>query len=277
MKKFWFSLLLLSFSGSLFCQVKFNLNYQSETKTYTVSVVPEASYPEPKNTVSSAQIVLRAKFNENFTPIITSLVDGLIWTDNSYIDYPKDAPQYTYVCVALANGPTKKIHFVSGIEIPLFSIKNAGGECPGLIELISNDDAMVQEVRASGFNVTQHLGVLGARGNAYAGVQNGIVECLESSSTTTADAIIGEMQIAPVPADRRVTIRWHNLSELSPRMEMVITDSRTREVYREKVSSNKGENSVNIDVGNWLSGMYNIRFQLDHGGQTRGWHFMVLR
>ncbi len=276
MKKFCFLLVFLSFNGSLFAQVKLNLSYQSETQIYTVSVIPETTYSEPKNMIGSAQIVLRAKFNENFTPIITSRVDGLIWADNSYVDFPADAPEYTYACIALANGPTKKIQFLSDTEVPLFSFKNAGGDCPGLIELISNDDPLVQAVLSSGYNVTQNLPILGARGNAYAGILNGVVECAVSGSKEFNDQIIGDVQIAPVPADKRVTIAWQNLDDMR-HMEMVITDSRSREVFREKISSFKGENALNVDVSSWSSGMYNIRFHLGSGRQTRGWHFMVIR
>jgi hypothetical protein len=277
MKKFWFSLVLLSFSSSLFAQVKLNLAYQQETQIYTVSIIPETNYPEPKNMLGSAQIVLRAKFSENFTPIITSLVEGLIWADNAYVDYPADTPEYTFVSIALANGPTKKIQFETDKEVALFSFKNAGGDCPGLIELVSNDNPVVQAVRASGYNVTQNLGVLGARGNACSGILNGSIECAVSGISVTNDRIIGDVQIAPVPADRRVTINWQNLSEVNQRMEIVITDSRSREVFREKINGSKGENSLNVDVNTWPSGVYNFRFQFDSGGQTRGWHFMVVR
>ena len=206
MKKLWFSLALLTASCTLFSQVKFNLTYKPDTKTYTVSIIPEAAYPEPKNMVGTAQVVLRSKYNQNFTPIITSLVDGLIWSDNAYVDFPANAPEYTYACIALANGPTKKIHFLSEQEVPLFSFKNAGGDCPGLIELVSNDDPLVQAVLSSGYNVTQNLPILGARGNAYAGILNGSVECTLSGAKEINDKTISAVQIAPVPADRRVTI-----------------------------------------------------------------------
>ncbi len=277
MKKFWFSLVLLSFSSSLFGQVKFNLSYKIETQTYIVSVIPETNYTEPKNMVGSAQIVLRANFNENFAPIITSLVDGLTWADNAYVDYPAEVPKYTFVCIALVNGPTKKIQFTTDKEVELFSFKNAGGDCPGLIELVSNDDQIVQQVRASGYNVTQNLSVLGAKGNAYAGILNGVVECSVSGTTIANDRNIGNIQIAPVPADRRVTITWENLHDIKQRMEIVITDSKSREVFREKVGGIKGENALNVDVSNWPSGVYNFRFQFDSGGQTRAWRFMVMR
>jgi hypothetical protein len=277
MKKFWFSLVLLSFSGSLFSQVKFNLTYQLETQTYIVSVIPETNYPEPKNMIGSAQIVLRAKFSENFTPVITSLVEGLVWADNAYVDYPVESPEYTFVCIALANGPTKKIQFSTDKEVALFSFKNANGDCPGRIELISNEDEMVQTVRTSGYNVTQNLGVLGARGNAYAGVLNGTIECSVTGTKMTNDRILGDILIAPVPADKRITISWENQQDVKQRIEMVIMDSKAREVYREKVDGIKGENSLNVDVSSWASGVYTVRFQFDSGGQTRGWHFMVMR
>lgn len=278
MKKSFFSLLFLLFAGGLFAQVKFNLSFQEETRTYTLSIMPEKTYAEPANLLGSAQIVFRAGFGENFSPIITSLVDGLIWTDNSYVDYPADKPEYTYVCIALANGPTKKISLSEGKEIALFSFKNANGDCPGPVELVSNDDPQVQAVRASGYNVTQHFGVLGARGNAFSGCLNQLVECAQSTQVKSADnRKIDGIQISPIPADRRVTIQWENNVELQQRTEMVICDNHGREVYREKISNSKGEASISVDVSQWTAGPYNVRFQFDSGGQTRGWHFMVMR
>ncbi len=277
MKKFWFSLLLLCFAGNLFGQVKFNLSFQAETQTYTVSVMPETTFAEPKNMLGSAQIVLRAKYSENFTPIISSLVEGLVWADNAYIDFPSDAPEFVYVCVALVNAPTKKIPLTAGKQVDLFSFKNAGGTCPGLIELVANEDPQVQTVRAANFNVTQHFGVLGARGNAYAGIVNGMAECTVSGAADANNKMIDEVQIAPIPADMRVTVSWLNQMDLGQRMEMVITDSKSGEVYREKMSGSKGVNSVNVDVSSWKSGVYYVRFQFANGLQTRGWHFMVMR
>lgn len=277
MKKLWFSLVILLVSTQLFSQVKLNLTFQAETMTYTVSMVSDATYTEPKNMVGAVQIVLRSKFNVNFTPIITSRIEGVIWADNAYVDYPAATPEYTYACIALANGPTKKIQFTAGQELPLFSFKNAGGECPGLIELVANEDPQVQLVKASGYNVTQSLSVLGARGNAYAGILNGSIECLVSNTKTIQEKVIEELQIAPVPADRLVTISWENLNEIHKRVELVIMDNKGREVYREKVSGVKGKNVLEIDVSNWFSGVYTMRFQFENAGQTRGWHFMVIR
>jgi hypothetical protein len=277
MKKFWFPLFLLSLSGNLFAQVKFNLSYQAATQTYTVSVVPETTYPEPKNTLGSAQVVVRAKFSSGFTPAITSLVDGVVWADNSYIDFPVESPEYTFVCIALVNGPTRKIILSEGKEVPLFSFKNAGGDCPGMLELMPNDDPMVQTIRAASYNVTQHFGVLGARGNAFSGILEGAAECTLSGTHNLNDQLVEDVQISPIPADKRVTLRWQNSSEISQRMEMVVTDSRSREIYREKMTGSKGESTVNVDVSSWAAGVYYVRFQFDNGRQTRGWHFMVMR
>ena len=110
----------LMISSILSAQVKFNLTYQEATQVYTLSIIPEASWEYPKNMINSAQIVLRVDATADFVPGITSLVPGLVWADNAYIEQSPSAPDYTFVCIALVNGPTAAIQLVEGQEVPLF-------------------------------------------------------------------------------------------------------------------------------------------------------------
>jgi hypothetical protein len=258
-------------------QVKFNLSYQEATKVYTVSVVPETTWEKPKNMLSSAQVVFRVDADKEFIPGITSLVEGLIWTDNAYIEQPAGAAGYTFVCVSLVNGPTSKIALTAEQEIPLFSFVNSGNGCAGKVELLTNDDPMVQVVRGAGFNVTQHFAVLGARGNAFAGLVNGDVDCSPASGVNEqAVKIIDEVKIAPVPSDKTVTIQWTLLSEQPGLRQMVICDEQGREVLREKISDGTGQHTRNVDVENWQAGLYRVRFVFENNQQTQSWNLMVI-
>lgn len=269
------SALLLSTIAS--AQVKFNLSYAEATRVYTVSVIPDVTWESPKNLVSSAQIVLRVDADKDFIPGITSLVNGLTWADNAYIERPAGATDYTFVCISLVNGPTNHINLVAGQETPLFSFVNTGNGCAGKISLVANADPMVQAVRGAGFNVTQHLAVLGARGNAVAGIENSEVDCSLSTGTHESEGkMIDEVKISPVPADKSVTIQWTLLSEQLNLRQMVIYDAQSREIYRGSISAGKGTHTQTVPVEHWQAGMYRVRFVFDNGQQTQSWNLMVI-
>ncbi len=267
----------LLFSSLVNAQVKFNLSYQEATKVYTVSILPEVSWGAPKNMVSSAQVVLRVAANQEFTPGITSLVPGLTWADNAYIEHPDGAPEYTFVCISLVNGPTTQIPLADGQEVPLFSFVNAGNGCAGQVVLLANDDPMVQSVRGAGFNITQHFAVLGARGNAFTGLINSAVDC---SPLTSVDAptgkVIDEVKVSPVPADNVVNIQWTLLTDQQEQREMLIFDARGREVFRQKISGVQGRYSMHVQVANWQAGLYSMQFVFAGGQRTPSWNLMVI-
>jgi hypothetical protein len=227
--------------------------------------------------VSSAQVVFRVDAGKEFIPGITSLVEGLIWADNAYVEQPSGAAGYTFVCVSLVNGPTDKIAISAGQEVPLFSFVNSGNGCAGKVEILANEDLMVQAVRSAGFNVTQHFAVLGARGNAFSGLVNGEVDCTPATGISEpVEKSIEEVSIAPVPADKVVTIQWNVLAEQPGLRQMVICDSRGSEVMREKISDSKGHHTLNVNVENWQAGMYRVRFVFENSQQTQSWNLMVI-
>lgn len=264
-------------STALSAQVKFNLSYEESTHVYTVSVVPEVTWEAPKNMLNSAQIVLRVDANVEFTPGITSLVSGLTWADNAYVERPAGAPDHTFVCISLVNGPTSQISLQEGETVPLFSFVNSGGGCAGLVTLLNNDDPMVQSVRSAGFNVTQHFALLGARGNAYAGAINAEVDCSSVTGTEEQSGkIVDGVKIAPVPADKTVSIQWTMQKQLQSVQEMVICDAQGREVFREKVEQGMGVHTRQISVEHWQAGLYRVRFVFANAQQTQSWNLMVV-
>ncbi|HLP93366.1 MAG TPA: T9SS type A sorting domain-containing protein [Saprospiraceae bacterium] len=267
---------------TLFClqgnaQVQLSLHYNETTQVYTVSIIPGQTWAAPKNMVASSQIVLKASNGSGFTPGITSLVDGLVWADNAYIENPDGAPGNTFVCIALVNGPTTKIEMSKDKELPLFSFVNAGGGCPGLIEILPNDHPMVQAVRASGLNITQHMAILGAMGNGVTGVANGSVDCSTTSDVQElTPSWMDEILISPVPADKTVTIQWTQRADSINNKHMVICDGLGREMLREKVSNGIGNHTMHVNVENWPAGMYRVRFMQENGPSTPAWNIVVV-
>ncbi len=268
------SALLLSTMAA--AQVKLNLHFDAPTKVYTVSAVPEAIWNVPLNMLNTAQIVLRVDAGTPFTPGITSLVEGLIWADNAYVEQPDVAPGYTFVCISLVNGPTTKINFSTDKEVPLFSFVNAGGGCVGKLALLDNSDPMVLAVRAAGYNVTQNLPVLAARGNAFTGVLNSEVDCAVVTGVKEELKLIEEVLISPVPADKSFTVQWTQVLEQHGFQQIIICDAKGTEVLREKTSIGKGRHSLTVNVENWQAGMYRLRFVSEKSHQTKAWNLMVI-
>lgn len=268
---------VLLFSATATAQVKFNLSYLEATKTYTVSVIPEVSWQAPKNIVASAQIVLRIDSDKELIPGITSLISGLTWADNAYVEQPTGAPNHTFICISLVNGPTSQVAIAADQEVPLFSFINTATGCAGKVKMLANDDPMVQDVRNAGLNITQNFSVLGARGNAFTGFENSEVDCSAVSGLNEQDdKLIDEVKISPVPADKAVSVQWNVLSEQTGLHQMVICDAAGREIFREKISDGNGSHTRNINVENWQAGLYRIKFVFGNNRQTQSWNLMVI-
>ncbi|MBL7781853.1 MAG: T9SS type A sorting domain-containing protein [Saprospiraceae bacterium] len=269
--------LFLLISQMTYAQVKFNLGYAETTHTYTLSIVPQTTWESPKNMVNSAQIVLRIDAGSEFTPAITSLVEGLTWADNAYVEHPDGDPEHTFVCISLVNGPTSLIKMIAGEEVPLFSFVNVAGGCAGAVTLLANDAPAVLAVRSAGYNVTQHFAVLGARKNAFTGFENATVEC---AAVTGADELAGklvdEVKVSPVPADKTATIQWNLLSDMQGAGLIRIFDAQGREVFQEKNSGGTGWHTLQLNVQNWQPGLYRIQFEFDQGQRTKSWNMMVI-
>ncbi|MCK6693065.1 MAG: hypothetical protein L6Q97_13320, partial [Thermoanaerobaculia bacterium] len=233
---------------------------------YTVSVISEKSWTAPMNKTGSAQIILRVPAGVAFVPAITSRIEGLVWADNAYIENLQQAPGYTFVAIAMVNGPTDKINFSEGEVTPLFDFVNAAGECPGLVELTSNDDPLIRSVVAEGFNVTQHIAVLGARGNAYAGIATGAVDCgLVSGAPDNTGSDIENIKVAPLPADEQVTVTWNRVSDATRDVEMAIHNISGQLIWLQSIPAGKGEFTQNIMVKDWKPGLYHLVFQSADG------------
>lgn len=259
-------------------QVKFNLELLPDNETYLVSVVAEKTYATPRNMVASTQVVLRYNTDENFIPVIETQIPGLTWSDNAQLDHNAVGSNTSFVCIALVEKASKLITFTKDQATPLFTFKNADGTCPGPIALVENTDADVQQCRAMGYNVTQHMSILGARGEAYAGVVNKEVDCTSSTSDTKETSIskIASVEVMPSPAETEVTINWENQIDFSKELNIVLTDPQGKEVKRVVVQQNKGKNTTTLDVRTWDSGLYQFFFRNEEQKVTKAYRFVVM-
>ena len=278
MKKTFLFAFLSAFFLQGYAQVRFNLEMLPDSQTYLVSAVAEKTYTAPQNMVASAQVVLRYQSDKNFIPMIETEIAGLTWSDNAQVDHADPASNASFVCIALVEKATRLIAFTEGQKTPLFTFKNADGTCPGPISLVLNTDADVQQCRSMGYNVTQHISILGARGEAFVGVDNVMVDCTPSTSNTVEEkeADIASIEVMPSPAETEVTIKWQNQVDFSDELNLIVTDPQGKEVKRMVVQQNRGIGKAILDVRSWDSGLYQFYFRSEDQKITRAHRFVVM-
>lgn len=259
-------------------QVKLNLTLMPDQQTYLLSMVPEVSWKEPMNMTGSAQIVIRLPADKPFTAgYIQSLIPGVTWSDNAFVEKPASAPNYNFICFVLNELGTKSIHYQAGVETPLFTFKNVEPGCVGKLELLNNDDPVIEKVvQNDHINITQNITVLGAFGNAVAGILNNAVDCTATGTTATVN-LVGDLRVFPIPVVDFLNIRWVNGS---------VTDDMPGHLHvfnslGELMSLNfltrlPGEQQVQLEVGSWPTGIYVARF-IASSGKIQSFKFVVSR
>lgn len=268
---------LLLIGTSAHSQAKLNLHLLPDGKTISVGIIPEVTWAPPKNMVGSSQIVLHVSSATAFVPGIVSKIDGLHWMDNYYVENPPQDSGCTYICIALVESATTKIPFNAGEETVLFEVKNTAGDCPGLVEVLDNNDPRVQAVRASGYNVTQNCAVLGAGKNAITGIKNGTINCITSGlNKENLTFQLNSVRLFPSPADQDLQISWNNPENIDGNIFIIICDASGKEIERRTVSGQMGEGSQTFRVKSWVSGLYSCRFSLNDGRKSKAWNFVVM-
>jgi hypothetical protein len=266
---------LVFFLGySVQAQVKFKLSLLSDQQTYLVSMAPEVSWPTPMNIVGSAQIVLKMPSDQPFLAgNINSLLPGVTWADNAYVESPKAAPDYNFICFALNEMGTRNFQFEAGVETPLFTFTNLEPERARSIELVENEDPMVKEViRIDRLNITQNLTVLGAGGNAYTGI---IKDDLTVVRTIGEPLILTDLRAYPIPAVDELQVTWTSLPDQEVR-RLVVTDLLGREIVMQRISEETGAQQIRLDVSAYPTGLYQASLMTGSGERTT-FKFIVTR
>lgn len=277
-KKFLFAGLFVSVTGALYAQVKLNLTLLPDQQTYLVSMLPEVSWTEPMNMTGSAQIVIRLPAGKPFMAgNIKSLIPGITWADNAFIEKPASAPNDNFVCFVLNELGTKGIHYQAGVETPLFTFKNLEPDCVGKLELLNNDDPLIEKVvHNDHINVTQNLTVLGAFGNAFSGVGNNNADCTATSTTTTVN-LVGDLRVFPIPVADFLNVRWINGPEVNDMpAHLHVFNSLGSLITLHALTKLSGEQSVRLDVSSWPTGLYTARF-IANSGKVQSFKFVVSR
>ncbi len=251
------TLLVLLNQQTVWAQVRFNLSLMPDQRTYLVSMVPETTWPSPQNTVGSVQVVVQTQADKAFLAgEIKSMIPGLSWSDNAYVEKPPAADQYNFVCFVLNERGTNKIPFEAGLETPLFTFVNLEPGCIGPLHLVENSNVTVRNVvQNDRLNITQNLMVLGARGNAYTGIVNKTADCTVLNTSSNAGSPVENLRVFPVPASNLLNISWVNKSSKSAN-SLFVSNMLGKTVALENLSEMRGEQHIQLDVSNYPTGLY---------------------
>ncbi|MCB0556780.1 MAG: T9SS type A sorting domain-containing protein [Phaeodactylibacter sp.] len=269
--------LALFMSCVLQAQVKLKLSLLPDQQTYLVSMIPEQSWDMPMNMVGSAQVVLQMQAGRPFLAgNINSLIPGVSWMDNAYVESPASSPEFDFVCFALNEMGTKNIPFQEGQETPLFSFINLEAGCVGLLELVENSDTHIQNiVRNDHINITQNITVLGARGNAFTGIADGLVDCTVVRAKSDA-SILSHLHVYPIPTTDALQISW----ETHPGQkvdQLLVSDFLGKLTLEQKVIPELGKQNLSLDVSGFPPGLYTASLVNTETGDRQFFQFIVVR
>lgn len=252
--------MLAIFSSVAVAQVQFKLTLLGDGETYMVSLIPEKTWAHPYNITSTAQVTIKVPTHSFEVEELTSLQLDVEWEDNSRSDAPIEVPGSDYISFGLSTLGTINLDYEAGVEMPLFTFKNAL-PCSGSIELMDNADDPFMSPNSRNANVGNSIAIFGAHGEAYTGnMENAsIIDCQADFSTDfpSTDIVRQELSVYPNPAVEKIFIDmdWINGSTEG---EFVVFDASGKEVKRQVAFLEDGLNIIQLQVSNLPSGIYNI-------------------
>ncbi|MEN9609255.1 MAG: hypothetical protein RLZZ628_69 [Bacteroidota bacterium] len=263
MKKRLSFITLLTMLSSAKAQIQYKLTRLPDNATYMVSLLPQATWSFPQNVVTTAQVTVRVPVNARFIAgRITSLVPTTQWMDNAYLEHPVGDVTHNYITFNLQTIGTKAFTFESGRELPLFTFQNIGTSCFGTMELVDNLNGSTKAVVAGGYNVGQHIGTLGAGGEAFVNNVNSVVRCENASKNEDLNADIFKItQLYPVPAPSELQVEWQATDKMAENVYLIVHNVLGEEVFKQLVKNTKTLQINKIDVSKWTDGMYTLQLQ----------------
>ena len=263
MKKLLSIIILFATFSTAKAQIQYKLTRLPDNLTYMVSVVPQATWSFPQNVVTTAQISIRVPVNSRFIAgRITSLVPTTQWTDNAYLEHPVGDATHNYITFNLQTIGTKAFTFESGRELPLFTFQNIGTACFGTMELIDNQSIATKAVIANGYNIGQHIGTLGAGGEAFLNNINIGVNCENGTKHEDLNTVLFKItKLYPVPAHAELQVEWQADDKMAENVQLVVHNILGEVVFKQLVKNTKTLQINKIDVSKWTNGMYTLQLQ----------------
>ncbi len=237
-------------------QVKLNLSLMADNKTYLMSMVPDGTWTYPMNITGTSQITLRYPAGAKFlVSNFKNLIPNVLWHDNSYLEAPQSAKNYSFVSFGLRSQGTAAINYLAGQEVPLFSFQNYY-DCVGKIELLNNTDINLSGEDALTYNIGNHWTTVAQQKEAYVGNLQSVVNCSIATSTQE-QKIFSTLSAYPVPAYDRLTLKINVLMTAVQKInEIKIFNVLGKVISSQKIKLQLGEQELTLDVSDYSSGLY---------------------
>jgi hypothetical protein len=244
-------------------QIQYKLTRLPDNATYMVSLIPQSTWIFPQNVVTTAQVTIRVPVNSRFIAgRITSLIPTTQWMDNAYLEHPVGDITHNYITFNLQTVGSKAFTFESGRELPIFTFQNIGTSCFGTMELIDNQSITTKAVIAGGYNVGQHIGTLGANGEAFLNNINIGVNCENATKNEDLNASIFKIsKLYPVPAHSELQVEWQSEDKMAENVSLIVHNILGEVVFKQTVKNTKTLQINKIDVSKWTDGMYTLQLQ----------------
>jgi Secretion system C-terminal sorting domain len=252
-----------SISSAVQAQIQYKLTRLPDNVTYMVSILPQTTWTFPQNVVTTAQVTVRVPVNARFIAgRIASLVPETRWTDNAYLEHPVGDASHNYITFNLQTIGTKAFTFETGRELPLFTFQNIGNSCFGTMELVDNQSIATKSVVAGGYNIGQHIGTLGAGGEAFVNNVNIGVNCESATKNEDLNANLFKIaKIYPVPATTELSVEWQGTDKMAENVYLIVHNVLGEVVFKQNVKNTKTLQINKIDVSKWIDGMYTLQLQ----------------
>ncbi|NJN33433.1 MAG: T9SS type A sorting domain-containing protein [Saprospiraceae bacterium] len=269
--------LALLCAGKSSAQVNFQLTLMPDKKTYMVSMIPEKTFSFPQNITGTAQVTIRIPTKTRFTAgDVKNLQSGVEWHNNVTLEGLTADPTHDYISFALKTMGTKNIPYEAGKETPLFSFRNIRNDCVGTMELVVDNDPSVLKVFQEGYNVKNHISILGLRGEGAKGVLNAKADCNAIATGVNESQYAFKIHAAyPVPTFDALTIEYQNTLSDAKNLQLVVTDILGKEITRQGIPLSMNREKVQINVSDWSNGLYLFRITDGKGRASATQKFVV--
>jgi hypothetical protein len=130
------------------------------------------------------------------------------------------------------------------------------------MELVDNQSITTKAVIAGGYNIGQHIGTLGAGGEAFLNNVNIGVNC--ESGTKNEDLNLDIFKISklyPVPAQSELQVEWQATDKMAENVYLTVHNILGEAVFKQSIKNTKTLQINKIDVSKWIDGMYTLQLQ----------------
>ncbi|MEM6316435.1 MAG: T9SS type A sorting domain-containing protein [Bacteroidota bacterium] len=271
------AIILVFCQSSLPAQVKLLLDYNAQTDEYTVSMMPERTWVSPFNKTATGQITLKATTGQFFVKDVESHVPDTRWTPSGRVNSPVESPKYDYIFFRLKTPGLTEMPYRAFRPTKLFTF-TLESNCAREVMLVSNTEDAFLPPNSRSVNIGNSIGVLGARGEAYAGnISNLPIFCpyaeppasnTNNKSVVAANSkaidllaisteLVESKMVYPNPTNESVNIslQWHGQAG---EKDILVYNNIGELVRMFPTNLQEGFNDFKLNISEFDNGMYNF-------------------